>query len=117
VKTFFWQKKKLCDKNFSRQRYILQQHASVDGSRYGPCNNPNMAPPGSGVTTLTPGELPFVSAVFQMALIGLFCFVLATVAEHFFCPALANVAAALQLPEVGGLPPLPGVYGLGFRVY
>lgn len=45
------------------------------------------------------GQYPVVSAIFQAALIVIFCFILATVAEDFFCPALTNVAAALRLSE------------------
>jgi sodium/potassium/calcium exchanger 6 len=40
-----------------------------------------------------------VSGCCQLALIALFFYILATVAERFFCPALENVAAAMRLPE------------------
>ena len=45
------------------------------------------------------GEAAALSGCCQLALIALFFYVLATVAERFFCPALENVAAALRLPE------------------
>ena len=42
---------------------------------------------------------PVASALAQLSLALFFCFVLANVAERFFCPALSNVSAALRLPQ------------------
>jgi sodium/potassium/calcium exchanger 6 len=40
------------------------------------------------------GAVPVLSIFFQLGLVALFFYVLATVAERFFCPALENVSAA-----------------------
>ena len=39
------------------------------------------------------------SAVSQALVIASLFYILATVAERFFCPALENIAAALRIPE------------------